>query len=99
MGKCTTCRKADETYTRWERFRRFFFYFFTEDIQDLAGDQFTKGFGRGYEAGWQHADEFKQKYLQLYDRHVGLQTVDVVPETPTRESDTKLFSSGSSERA
>lgn len=86
MSKCLTCRKEDAVYTPWERFRRFFFHMFSEDIQDLGGEQFTKGFGRGYEAGFQHARDFVLKYQQLYDKLAGLSTPEVVPPTPGDDS-------------
>ena len=86
MGKCTVCRKADELYTPWERFRRFFFHLFNEDIQDLSGDQFTKGFGRGYEAGFKHAQDFEAKYQELYEK-ISAGSLTQAPINPQETSD------------
>lgn len=63
--KCIICKKeADQLQTTWDKIRLFFFHFFHEDIIDLSSDQYTKGFGEGYAAGYKQAMHQKFDSIQ-----------------------------------
>lgn len=65
MPKCQECRVNEVAhYTRWERMRRWFFRKFTDDIQDLKDDCYTRGFGEGYKSGFTHGESFLKTYVK-----------------------------------
>lgn len=72
--KCSICKKeSKELQSTGDRIRLFFFHFFHEDIIDLSSDQFTKGFGEGYIAGYAKATEHRNtnqiSVLQRWNLH------------------------------
>jgi hypothetical protein len=80
MPKCQECRVNEVAhYTRWERVRRWFFRHFTDDIQDLKDDCYTRGFGEGYEKGFIHRNDIEQTYANL-------EAEDVPEDGPTVSS-------------
>lgn len=82
MAICTECRINETHYTRYERIRRWFFHLFSEDIQDLRDETYTRGFGEGYEKGFTH---LKQAYAE--SQRPGLAAGDDLDLTPLEETD------------
>lgn len=51
---CTSCHKLNtEPLTYWQRFRKWCFEWFVEDVKDLRDDRYTQGFGEGYKNGFE----------------------------------------------
>lgn len=57
--RCAICKKEADQST-WDKIRLWILHHvFSEDIQDLIEDKFTKGFGEGYLTGFKHVVDDK----------------------------------------
>lgn len=54
MPKCQNCRNGEGTTTWWEQTRYWLmFRLFPQDVDNLSGEKYTRGFGVGYRQGFQ----------------------------------------------
>lgn len=54
MAKCANCKSLAAESTWWERTRYWLmFRLFPEDMDNLANEKYTRGFGVGYKQGFQ----------------------------------------------
>ncbi len=67
MARCIDCKKEmNEQNTLWDTFRLFLFRFFHNDILDLKEEQYTKGYGEGYHAGFEQAKKAQIDVITKY---------------------------------
>lgn len=68
MSRCIDCKKEiHEFHSVWDRFRLFLFHFFHNDILDVKEEQYTKGYGEGYSAGFAQANKAQIETIKKYN--------------------------------